>query len=324
MKLRHIIIILPATALFLFLTACSEPDAKVNDLENMRLKGDVMKMGVYKLTHERYGDIAYDDVTTLMKSFENMLFSYEFNRGGNITSMIDTKGLSRTDKKYDEKGRLISEQYENMLDESAISWHYKWSGDRLKSKTEFDGRGETVLEFMYDYDKQDRYKLITEYDATGELFRYRKYTWAEDGFDCEEEQYDVIDDTVLQIAAVRYDEEGRERQRITTDSDSYSEFSRDYDANGNVSLLRIILRSARYDVSLEQEVFYDYNDSGDITSEHTMRSTGESSAEVNILRSEYIYDDTGNWILQRCVSEDIAGNEIQRYTVIRDITYFDN
>jgi YD repeat-containing protein len=214
--------------------------------------------------------------------------TFSFNRNcqkiEEITTDIEGEIVNQHIIQYDKSGNIISENKEAPKVKGYFNTKYRYSANKRLSKKEITSEGKLIATHIYHYDADGNVdnkeiKKIKSYDLNDEKFEYK------------------------------YDDKNRLIEEIHHDGKRYARI--EYKYNDKDQLIRRVEYNERGGIVYESDYTYDELDN---LSTEVSAYRGNNTFNYSYL---YEYDDKGNWINKRSLSND------KTYSLqIRIITYY--
>jgi hypothetical protein len=313
MKKTKIIYSYLTTFLLLFIfSSCKKETIKINDLQNLNLKGNVksFKQTSYEAI-DKFGNITKGKRSTMFVNCA--LDEYNiFNTEGKIIEQnkyfSDGKLGSRHTFKYDIN---IMERTENDFsrgdgDVAIYTYTYDDNKNVLESKinSEF---GEVMHKYSYKYD--GRGNLLEKYDE-GKLWSNYKYD--SKGNLIEIFSFDYAGRITNKFICKYYDNGNNlEKEELSYSGDGviYSQKTEKYDINGKISIY-----IQTYNGILDCKVKFRYDKKGNLAErfEYRLKQKNVSSEECLAFSEKFKYDSRNN-LIEKVTTYDDGSNSTEKF-----------
>jgi YD repeat-containing protein len=263
--------------MFTFFITVSFAQEKYN-CEEMGLKGKVKSI---RETQYKLNDINPGLNEILITTFS---FNANCRKTSEITSEVGGDPKNRHTVSYDKSGNITSETKQNTAVNGNFTIKYKYDASKKLSKKEVSSNGRIISTYIYHYDNgnvtsMEINKKLGLLDINNEKFEYK------------------------------YDANNRLSAEIHTEGDEYRRTEYAYDDSNRI--IRKVEFNHRGGITYETD--YEYDELGNPSSE-TSNYRGNN---INNFSFVYEYDEQGNWINKRSLSND------KTYSLqIRVITYY--
>ncbi|MDR1581791.1 MAG: hypothetical protein LBS55_00785 [Prevotellaceae bacterium] len=248
------------------------------DCKEMCLKGNVKNISE---TQYKLTDINPGMNEVLITTFS---FNRDCQKTKEITTDIGGEIKNRHIINYDKLGNIISETKEAPIVSGYFSTKYRYDANKRLSKKEINSNGKFIATHIFHYDvngniNKKEIKKIKRYDINDEEFEYK------------------------------YDDKNRLVEEIHLDGKKYNKI--EYQYNDKNQLIRRVEYNERDGITYETDYTYDELDN---LSTEISAYRGNNTFNYSYV---YEYDNQGNWINKRSLSDD------KTYSLqIRIITYY--
>jgi YD repeat-containing protein len=248
------------------------------DCNEMGLKGNVKTVSE---TQYKLNDINPGLNEVLLTKFS---FDRNCRKTEEITTDVGGDIKNKHGVTYDKSGKIISENKETPTVKGYFTTKYRYDANKRLSKKEVSSNGRLLATHIY------------HYDGNGNV--NRKEIKKKPGYDIHDEEFEY-----------KYDEKNRLVEEIHHDGKKYNRIA--YQYNEKDQLIRRAEHNERGGITYETDYTYDELDN---LSTETSAYRGNSTFNYSYV---YEYDNQGNWINKRSLSDD------KTFSLhIRVITYY--